>query len=422
MAPSLFAVFQLLPFLVCASTVSSHASSKAHPPSAGASHYLRLAKSLWLSTQTRCAGPGDAYGAFVDDYWRSANVLRAVDGTIVVAFSGGGNLQSLMRGSTTDHTVGTSPTSAADVFRQSFKLVPLAEGADSAQKCTNCKAGLAFVDQWATLRDGIFNLLGRRLKERTAPIAVTGGSVGGPLAMLCAAELAAKGLPQWRPKWLYTFGSTRAGNQAFTRHLEALFPGAFFSFAVVGDILTFMPPVAGFVPTGGTSMRYTLTGTKQTPNGTTHTYSQTRCEPSSADPACTVSTHSQWHRTMSYLKSKVIWFSGHSGVSVADLPKTGQSAEDILDHATRVNFWAFIQDALHIGNETNFMHYAGQYLRNYPHLGYPEHQFWTKCEKVMTKKEQTHKRASKQIDPRLSLSQEKLDALEAMLGEHKRVL
>jgi hypothetical protein len=40
----------------------------------------------------------------------------------------------------------------------------------------------------------------------------------------------------------------------------------------------------------------------------------------------------------------------------------------------------------------------------------------------MTKKEQTHKRASKQIDPRLSLSQEKLDALEAMLGEHKRVL
>jgi hypothetical protein len=97
-------------------------------------------------------------------------------------------------------------------------------------RCFGCEVHLGFYEAWTSVSSEIISavrsLLGSSTNMRSTmrsglrqpavmqarAIFVTGHSLGAALAVLCAAELAAEGLPV---KGVYTFGEPRVGNNAF---------------------------------------------------------------------------------------------------------------------------------------------------------------------------------------------------------------
>lgn len=70
---------------------------------------------------------------------------------------------------------------------------------------------------YASIDAELFKLLVKSSK----PIFITGHSLGGALAMLCAWELA-QSIHAWRIHSVYTFGQPRVGNGAFARHYNGI--------------------------------------------------------------------------------------------------------------------------------------------------------------------------------------------------------
>lgn len=80
-----------------------------------------------------------------------------------------------------------------------------------------------------------------RFRDRGQPLWVTGHSLGGALAVLCAARLhLTEGVPV---QGVYTFGQPRVGDYGFASAFDRAFAGRVFRFVNNNDIVPTVPPV-----------------------------------------------------------------------------------------------------------------------------------------------------------------------------------
>jgi len=112
---------------------------------------------------------------------------------------------------------------------------------------------VGFFRVYASVRDEVVALLQSRLEVcaqegKRAKVYVTGHSLGGAVACLCALDLASLGGNTSDPASLalrdpcvYTFGSPRIGNAAFRSIYNVLVPGTF-RMVGVRDIVPTLPP------------------------------------------------------------------------------------------------------------------------------------------------------------------------------------
>ncbi|KAF5854751.1 hypothetical protein ETB97_012264, partial [Aspergillus alliaceus] len=110
---------------------------------------------------------------------------------------------------------GTSTPKDLDTdFR--FTLVPLTV---SGTKCPTCQVHQGFQDAYMSLGDDITSALKTQLNRQPRySITVTGHSLGGAMAAIASASLAALGYEVTT----YTFGEPRNGDAAFARYLSGL--------------------------------------------------------------------------------------------------------------------------------------------------------------------------------------------------------
>lgn len=88
--------------------------------------------------------------------------------------------------------------------------------------CTGCKAHSGFLGSWRGVREGVWNdWLALQTTFTSYKTIVTGHSLGGAIAQLCAAQFKAQ-YPTLSMS-LYTFGSPRVGDSTFATCLEWLF-------------------------------------------------------------------------------------------------------------------------------------------------------------------------------------------------------
>lgn len=93
-----------------------------------------------------------------------------------------------------------------------------------------------FAELYGTLRQTLLHAL--KKLPRSKPVYVTGHSMGGALAALCALELAAV---SGRRVWLYTFGCPRIGDAVFSKTLARKVQAAYRIYHP-GDWVTGLPP------------------------------------------------------------------------------------------------------------------------------------------------------------------------------------
>jgi len=108
-----------------------------------------------------------------------------------------------------------------------------------------CKAHNGFLDQYIMVRDEIHEETLKRIeKYNLLKIIITGHSLGGALATLCAFDLKQFG-DKFGEVQCVTFGSPRVGNRHFVRLFSEMVPGSL-RFVYGSDVVTKVPPVIFF--------------------------------------------------------------------------------------------------------------------------------------------------------------------------------
>lgn len=93
---------------------------------------------------------------------------------------------------------------------------------DASNICSGCMAHSGFYQSWMGAQDLVLNeWKSLHAQHSTYQTIVTGHSLGGALANLCAANL--KNISGDSPISLYTYGSPRVGNRAFASYIEQEF-------------------------------------------------------------------------------------------------------------------------------------------------------------------------------------------------------
>lgn len=100
-----------------------------------------------------------------------------------------------------------------------------------------------FTDIYASARDGILSVLNRLSPDKR--LYITGHSLGGALAALCAVDAAVNS--HYRSPSLYTYGSPRTGDPDFAKAAGRYVPGSF-RIANLFDIVTYAPPTIYKLP------------------------------------------------------------------------------------------------------------------------------------------------------------------------------
>ena len=93
-----------------------------------------------------------------------------------------------------------------------------------------------------SLRNSIRNAYGAFSKASSLPLLIAGHSLGGPLVLLAAADLAAMtGGPAPDNFQIYSFAGPRLGNPAFADHFEAVFANTY-QIVNLADVAPIYPP------------------------------------------------------------------------------------------------------------------------------------------------------------------------------------
>ncbi|MEK3878413.1 lipase family protein [Paenibacillus sp. FSL M7-0420] len=115
-----------------------------------------------------------------------------------------------------------------------------------------CLTHRGFTDIYASAREAILSVLGTLSPEKT--LFVTGHSLGGALATLCALDVAANSA--FTAPRLYTYGSPRVGDpdfaKAFSRYVRSSY-----RYANLFDVTTYVPPTVYKLPKQKTKYYYT---------------------------------------------------------------------------------------------------------------------------------------------------------------------
>ncbi|MEK3715921.1 lipase family protein [Paenibacillus sp. FSL R7-0333] len=115
-----------------------------------------------------------------------------------------------------------------------------------------CMTHRGFTDIYASARDAILSVLGTLSPEKT--LYVTGHSLGGALATLCALDVSANSA--FTTPRLYTYGSPRVGDpdfaNAFSRYVRSSY-----RYANLFDVTTYVPPTVYKLPKQKTKYYYT---------------------------------------------------------------------------------------------------------------------------------------------------------------------
>lgn len=107
----------------------------------------------------------------------------------------------------------------------------------------DCLTHRGFTDIYSSAREEILSILGTLSPEKT--VYVTGHSLGGALATLCAIDIAANSA--YRSPRLYTYGSPRAGDPAFAKAFSSYVRSSF-RYANLFDVATYVPPTIYKLP------------------------------------------------------------------------------------------------------------------------------------------------------------------------------
>ena len=99
-----------------------------------------------------------------------------------------------------------------------------------------------FYTAWTEASEAVVTEVNRlRAQFPSFQVVCTGHSMGGALAMLCAADMRTRGIPATA----YTYGQPRVGNAAFASWYATLIPDCL-RVTAYGDIFTQLPPQAYF--------------------------------------------------------------------------------------------------------------------------------------------------------------------------------
>ncbi|MFF2089786.1 lipase family protein [Paenibacillus sp. NPDC058174] len=132
---------------------------------------------------------------------------------------------------------GTSSTNdwISDVLASQIQFPYLAE--------EDCLTHYGFTEIYSSAREQIIACLGELSPDKT--LYITGHSLGGALATLCAVDAAAN-TNHTAPN-LFTYGSPRAGNPEFVKVFTAYVPSSL-RIANLFDIVTYAPPAVYKLP------------------------------------------------------------------------------------------------------------------------------------------------------------------------------
>ncbi|UQZ32212.1 lipase [Paenibacillus sp. PK3_47] len=120
-----------------------------------------------------------------------------------------------------------------------------------------CLTHRGFTDIYASARDGIISVLGSLSPEKA--LFVTGHSLGGALAALCAVDAAAN--THYRFPSLYTYGAPRTGDPDFAKAAAKYVPHSF-RIANPFDLVTYVPPSIYKLPKRSKKYYYTHNQTR----------------------------------------------------------------------------------------------------------------------------------------------------------------
>lgn len=109
-----------------------------------------------------------------------------------------------------------------------------------------------FTDIYSSAREEILSVLGTLSPDKI--VYVTGHSLGGALATLCAIDIAAN--TAYNAPRLYTYGSPRAGDPAFAKAFSRYVRSSF-RYANLFDAATYVPPTVYKLPRQETKYYYT---------------------------------------------------------------------------------------------------------------------------------------------------------------------
>ncbi|MFD2878981.1 lipase family protein [Paenibacillus rhizoplanae] len=116
-----------------------------------------------------------------------------------------------------------------------------------------CMTHRGFTDIYASARDAILSVLGTLSPEKT--LYVTGHSLGGALATLCALDVAANSA--FTAPRLYTYGSPRVGDPDFCQGLQPVCAQQLPLCQSFFDVTTYVPPTVYKLPKQKTKYYYT---------------------------------------------------------------------------------------------------------------------------------------------------------------------
>lgn len=112
---------------------------------------------------------------------------------------------------------------------------------DASDICVGCQAHSGFLGSWRGVRKIVLNDWNNlRANYPTYKTVVTGHSLGGALANLCAAQMK-KMVPNAKV-YLFTFGSPRVGNDEFAEYIETVLGWRNFRVTHLNDPVPQLPP------------------------------------------------------------------------------------------------------------------------------------------------------------------------------------
>ncbi|MBW4081191.1 lipase family protein [Paenibacillus sp. S150] len=135
-----------------------------------------------------------------------------------------------------------SPEEIIIAFRGSSSTVNWISNANAMQKKfkyikEDCLAHRGFTDIYSSARSGLLSALSRLPSGKR--LYITGHSLGGALATLCAADIAAN--TEYNTPHLYTYGSPRTGDPAFAQACSKHVPNSY-RIANLFDAAAYVPP------------------------------------------------------------------------------------------------------------------------------------------------------------------------------------
>lgn len=175
--------------------------------------------------------------AGVTDMMKYWGVMTTVSGVVMVAFRGTNSLSDL------DIDLGNWSVGLGGTYID-FSSWPVSHGGSS----TTVLAHHRFLETYLTVQASVRQYVQAQFQSGTRPTAIqiTGHSLGGALADLCAVDLAAFLGSSYPTPQLLTFGAPFTGDQAFATLLNSLSPGAQ-RFELSWDLVTAHPNY-GLVP------------------------------------------------------------------------------------------------------------------------------------------------------------------------------